>query len=100
MPKTEKRRRRRRRHRKEKARAVATGGFTLPSPGRFKVLAGLLVLSALASVGLSRCNRTEITTPESAESIRIKQEMINQFVNKEEGLQNGGEAAAEPGSAE
>ena len=102
MSKTGKRRHRKR-HRKKHAERRRSINFSLPAislsgAGRLKVLTGLLVLAALASAGLTRCNTKEVHTTESEESIRLKQQMLNQFIQKEETMQeidSGTDAARE-----
>ena len=60
------------------------------SKSRLRLLVTLLVLSVLSGVALSRLNSTEVTTQESAESLELKRQMLEQFMER----QGGAEAAS------
>ena len=59
------------------------------SKSRLRLLVTLLVLSVLSGVALSRLNSKEVTTQESAESLELKRQMLEQFMQR----QGGAEAA-------
>ena len=75
-------------HRRRHAPRVAAS----PGPkskSRLRLLVTLLVLSVLSGVALSRLNSKEVTTQESAESLELKRQMLEQFMQR----QGGAEAA-------
>ena len=74
------------RHRHEPRVAASPGP---KSKSRLRLLVTLLVLSVLSGVALSRLNSKEVTTQESAESLELKRQMLEQFMQR----QGGAEAA-------
>jgi len=79
--------------RRNEARVAVSPGPK--SKSRLRLLVTLLVLSVLSGVALSRLNSKEVTTQESAESLELKRQMLEQFMQRQGGAETAPNAVAQ-----